>query len=69
MNIPEPEEWIGFEEAAKKCGVTKQMIYIARIDGRKSLSGATVKLEAWTTIAGWVTTEKALQDFHLRLNG
>lgn len=69
MDMPEPDEWIKFEDAAKICGVTKQMIYLASARGRKNRSGSFVRLEAWKTVAGWVTTQEALRRFHLRLNG
>lgn len=67
-DVPPIEKWITIPDAAKELGVIPTRVHQAYKEGRRSRSGERVKLDAWKTIKGFVTTREALDDFHRRLN-
>lgn len=68
MDIPPPNEWLGFAKVAKELGITTKRVYHARVRGVKSITGDNVSLRSWKTLAGWVTTREALNEFLKKLN-
>jgi hypothetical protein len=66
--IPPAEQWIMLADAAKKLGVRSSQIHHARKKGRLARDGTKVVLVCWKTIRGYVTTAKAIEEFHRALN-
>lgn len=56
MNIPPPEEWITFAEAAQRMRIGRTTVYHIYRRGKKGASGKLCTLKAWRTPLGFVTT-------------
>ncbi len=66
--VPPIEQWIVLADAAKKLGVKPPQVHHARKNGRRCKDGSLVVLECWKTLRGYVTTSRAIEEFHDKLN-
>jgi len=63
MNLPPPDDWLTFAEAAEKLGVSYKHIYNSAIVGRKRAKRPRTYLACWMTPKGYVTTLRSLRQF------
>lgn len=64
--MPEISEWLTIKEAAQKLKIPEGKIRYAITRGRIA-QGERVRLKAWKTLKGIITTEKAILAFSRQL--